>query len=79
MAHQAKMQMKMKLFSHQQRGCQPALPKKRIQSRRLALQDNATVTARKDVAPAADQAAPTNVAGSTLLSAGGGLIQTTDG
>jgi hypothetical protein len=37
------------------------------------------VTARKDDAPAADQAALTNVAGSTLLSAGGGLIQTTDG
>ena len=39
MAHQAKMQMKMKLFSHQQRGCQPTLPKERMQCKRLALQD----------------------------------------
>jgi len=38
-----------------------------------------TVTARKDDAPAADQAASTNVVGMMLFSGGGGLIQTTSG
>jgi hypothetical protein len=37
------------------------------------------VTARKDDAPAAGQAAIANVAGARLLSGGGGLIQTTSG
>jgi hypothetical protein len=37
------------------------------------------VAARKDDAPAADQAAITNVAGLLAFSGGGGLIQTTDG
>jgi len=35
------------------------------------------VTARKDDAPAADQAAITNVVGLMVFSGGGGLIQTT--
>jgi hypothetical protein len=39
----------------------------------------ATVTARKDDAPAAGQAAINNVAGVTPFSGGGGLIQTTSG
>jgi hypothetical protein len=38
-----------------------------------------SVTARKDDAPAADQAATTNVAGLASFSGGGGLIQTTSG
>jgi hypothetical protein len=38
-----------------------------------------TVTARKDDAPAADQAAMSNVAGWCSISVGGGLIQTTSG
>jgi len=38
-----------------------------------------TVTARKDDAPAADQAAMANVAGLMAFSGGGGLIQTTPG
>jgi len=38
-----------------------------------------TVTARKDDAPAAYQAAITNLAGLASLSGGGGLIQTTSG
>jgi hypothetical protein len=37
------------------------------------------VTARKDDAPAADQAAMANVAGWCSISGGGGLIQTTSG
>jgi hypothetical protein len=37
------------------------------------------VTARKDDAPAADQAAITNVVGWMVFSGGGGLIQTTSG
>jgi hypothetical protein len=37
------------------------------------------VTARKDDAPAADQAAITNLAGLASFSGGGGLIQTTSG
>ena len=37
------------------------------------------VTARKDDAPAADQAAMSNVAGWCSISVGGGLIQTTSG
>jgi hypothetical protein len=37
------------------------------------------VTASKDDAPAAVQAAMANVAGSSSISAGGGLIQTTSG
>lgn len=37
------------------------------------------VTARKDDAPAADQAAITNIAGLASFSGGGGLIQTTSG
>jgi hypothetical protein len=37
------------------------------------------VTVRKDDAPAAVQAAIDNVAGSSSISAGGGLIQTTSG
>jgi len=37
------------------------------------------VTAKKDDAPAAVQAAIVNVAGLNLSSAGGGLIQTTSG
>jgi hypothetical protein len=46
----------------------------------LSLSSSApAVAAKKDDASAADQAALTNVAGSTVLSAGGGLIQTTDG
>jgi hypothetical protein len=40
---------------------------------------HATVTARKDDAPAAVQAAIVNVAGLNSSSAGGGLIQTTSG
>jgi 5-methylcytosine-specific restriction endonuclease McrA len=40
---------------------------------------SAAVTARKDDAPAADQAAITNVVGMMLFSGGGGLIQTTSG
>jgi hypothetical protein len=39
----------------------------------------ASVTARKDDAPAAVQAAGANVAVSDLISGGGGLIQTTSG
>jgi len=39
----------------------------------------AAVTARKDDAPAADQAAITNLADLALFSGGGGLIQTTSG
>ena len=39
----------------------------------------AAVTARKDDAPAADQAAMANVAGWCSISVGGGLIQTTCG
>lgn len=39
----------------------------------------APVTARKDDAPAADQAAMSNVAGWCSISVGGGLIQTTSG
>jgi len=39
----------------------------------------AAVTVRKDDAPAAGQAAITNVAGMTPFSGGGGLIQTTSG
>ena len=39
----------------------------------------ASVTARKDDAPAADQAAITNLAGLASFSGGGGLIQTTSG
>ena len=39
----------------------------------------ATVTARKDDVPAADQAAITNLAGLMSISGGGGLIQTTSG
>ena len=39
----------------------------------------AAVTARKDDAPATDQAAITNVLAVTTLSGGGGLIQTTSG
>ena len=38
-----------------------------------------SVTARKDDAPAADQAAMSNVAGWCSISVGGGLIQTTSG
>ena len=38
-----------------------------------------TVTARKDDAPAAVQAAMANVAGMVSMSGGGGLIQTTSG
>jgi hypothetical protein len=38
-----------------------------------------SVTARKDDAPAAVQAANVNVAGLDSISAGGGLIQTTSG
>jgi hypothetical protein len=38
-----------------------------------------TVAVRKDDAPAADQAAMANVAGSMAFSGGGGLIQTTPG
>jgi len=38
-----------------------------------------SVTARKDDAPAAVQAAIVNVAGLNSSSAGGGLIQTTSG
>jgi len=37
------------------------------------------VTARKDDAPAADQAAITNLADLAPFSGGGGLIQTTSG
>jgi hypothetical protein len=37
------------------------------------------VTARKDDAPAADQAAITNLAGLMPICGGGGLIQTTSG
>jgi len=37
------------------------------------------VTARKDDAPAAVQAANVNVAGLVSISAGGGLIETTSG
>ena len=37
------------------------------------------MTARKDVASAADQAAITKIAGLMLFSGGGGLIQTTSG
>jgi hypothetical protein len=37
------------------------------------------VTARKDDAPAPDQAAITNVVGWMVFSGGGGLIQTTSG
>jgi hypothetical protein len=40
---------------------------------------SAAVTARKDDAPAADQAATTNVAGWFWISGVGGLIQTTSG
>ena len=40
---------------------------------------SATVTARKDDAPASDQAATTNVAGWCWISGVGGLIQTTSG
>lgn len=39
----------------------------------------ASVTVRKDDAPAADQAAITNVAGLISVSCGGGLIKTTPG
>jgi hypothetical protein len=45
----------------------------------LKLQVFQTVTARKDDAPAADQAAMANVAGWCSISVGGGLIQTTCG
>ena len=38
-----------------------------------------SVTARIDDAPAADQAAMSNVAGWCSISVGGGLIQTTSG
>jgi hypothetical protein len=38
-----------------------------------------SVTARKDDAPAAYQAAITNLAGLASFSGGGGLIQTTSG
>jgi hypothetical protein len=38
-----------------------------------------TVTARKDDAPAADQAAITNLVDLASFSGGGGLIQTTSG
>ena len=45
----------------------------------LPAEGPATVTARKDDAPAADQAAMSNVAGWCSISVGGGLIQTTSG
>jgi hypothetical protein len=41
--------------------------------------DGDPVTARKDDAPAADQADITNVVGWMVFSGGGGLIQTTSG
>ena len=43
------------------------------------VQPTDSVTARKDDAPAADQAAMANVAGWCSISVGGGLIQTTCG
>jgi len=43
------------------------------------LHSPAAVTARKDDAPAADQAAITNLADLAPFSGGGGLIQTTSG
>jgi type I restriction enzyme S subunit len=43
------------------------------------LNEQKPVTARKDDAPAADQAAITNLAGLASFSGGGGLIQTTSG
>jgi hypothetical protein len=45
----------------------------------IAKQDVDPVTARKDDATAADQAAITNLAGLASFSGGGGLIQTTSG
>jgi hypothetical protein len=43
----------------------------------LGTSASASVTARKDDASAADQAAITKIAGLMLFSGGGGLIQTT--
>ncbi len=51
--------------------------KEYVQSR--SADDAKAVTARKDDAPAADQAAMSNVAGWCSISVGGGLIQTTSG
>jgi hypothetical protein len=45
----------------------------------LLLLNRWSVTARKDDAPAADQAAITNLADLAPFSGGGGLIQTTSG
>jgi len=58
---------------------EPYALKRRMQCRGTLALALAPVTARKDDAPAADQAAITNVLAVTALSSGGGLIQTTSG